>query len=160
MSKCTEWGCRNLQTTCLDCERVVCTKNLSPAQRWTSVTLALPEKRQPVLFCTKEEMFVGRYNGNNEWEIGCVPSTAYPCKDHVTDWAPRPDRPLQEDRKCKLVQFNDFGKLTYTCDEVRERFKRWKHEFMEYNRCDENDRMYKRFIEEIEEFLGRCRCTM
>lgn len=33
-TKCIEWGCRNLQTICLDCGRVVCTKTLPKAEDW------------------------------------------------------------------------------------------------------------------------------
>ena len=34
MSKCTESGCRNLQTICADCGRIVCTKKFPEPTGW------------------------------------------------------------------------------------------------------------------------------
>lgn len=49
MSKCHATGCRNLETVCKDCARVVCTKTLPPMQEWISVKDKYPKHGDDVL---------------------------------------------------------------------------------------------------------------
>lgn len=49
MSKCVQYGCRNLLTTCTDCGRMVCTATFSPPGQWISVKDALPDDESDVL---------------------------------------------------------------------------------------------------------------
>lgn len=34
MGECAKWGCRLIQTTCVTCGRVICTKCLPPMPEW------------------------------------------------------------------------------------------------------------------------------
>ncbi len=49
MTKCTDSGCRNLQTTCSDCGRTVCTKNFS--QIFINFT---NDELEEILMCLKQ----------------------------------------------------------------------------------------------------------
>jgi hypothetical protein len=61
---------------------------------------------------------------------------------------------------CKLRIFTiNVPPKDYTCDEVRELFPHWKEHFKKVNRCDEKDRHYINYCEEINSFLGQCKCT-
>ena len=44
MNECQISGCRELQTTCVTCGRVVCTKTFSAPGEWISVKDRLPEE--------------------------------------------------------------------------------------------------------------------
>ena len=47
MTECTKSGCRNLQTTCLTCGRVVCTATF-PSPEWISVDELPPKENELV----------------------------------------------------------------------------------------------------------------
>jgi hypothetical protein len=49
MSKCLKHECQYLQTTCVTCGRIVCTKALPKIQEWVSVKERSPPYRTPVL---------------------------------------------------------------------------------------------------------------
>ncbi len=46
MNKCLTHGCRNLQTTCIDCGRVVSTATFIKENEWISVKDRLPKDKQ------------------------------------------------------------------------------------------------------------------
>ncbi len=77
MSKCTISGCRNLQTACSDCGRVICTKIFLSPIEWTS----LDEKYcnviadQHYLITDGKIISMGQYVGCGLWScpafMGC-----------------------------------------------------------------------------------------
>lgn len=62
---------------------------------WISVKYSYPNIGQLVIFSSdKKNVFAGRYNGDEDWEIGCACILAYSQYDFsVTHWMPLPEPP-------------------------------------------------------------------
>lgn len=73
MKECRKRGCRNLQTTCIDCSRIVCSKIL-PAGGWISVNDSLPNDGQMIAVCVMSTQMgcVGRYCANEDERLPCL----------------------------------------------------------------------------------------
>lgn len=94
MTKCTISGCRDLETICKDCGRVVCTKIFLPPDEWISVQNELPKdiffghESPEVLVLNSWGIKVGRQFNCGEW----VDEHLYTI-DAVTHWMPLPKMP-------------------------------------------------------------------
>jgi hypothetical protein len=62
--------------------------------------------------------------------------------------------------KCKLSIFNAKTQAfeKFFCYDVRKLKKGWLEDFKNNNKCQENDRKYKEYLKEIDEFLDQCKC--
>jgi Protein of unknown function (DUF551) len=101
MNQCTISGCRYLQTTCISCGRIVCTKTLPEAGQWISVKERLPDECADVLlYCPiTKSVFVGflLYSLDNEpicYHILDLDESDESVKlDEVSHWMRRPENP-------------------------------------------------------------------
>jgi len=103
LTKCTESGCRNLETRCKDCGRCVCEKKF-PKSEWIGVEDRFPPNEDWVLVLCKGfffhiesplkqtpslRIFEGRFIRSWGWDLPF-------CGDkdvHVTHWMPLPTPP-------------------------------------------------------------------
>jgi hypothetical protein len=73
MTECLEKGCRNLQTTCVTCGRVVCTATF-PKDEWIKCSERLPEPSdghfcsEDVLIASPLWVMVGYLDGYKKWK--------------------------------------------------------------------------------------------
>jgi len=84
MSKCTISGCRNLQTVCNDCGRVVCTATFKSPNEWINVKDRLPEKDQKVIFYVldRELIYAGYFSIDNHRSL----SSGERFRENLDDW--------------------------------------------------------------------------
>ncbi len=66
MNECKIYGCRLLQTVCITCGRVVCTKTFPLVQEWISVKDQRLSPFQDVLLCADGKIVIG-------WDEACQP---------------------------------------------------------------------------------------
>lgn len=52
MSNCIKRGCRNLETVCEDCGRVVCKSNISYSLNWKHILASQPEQKRLIVHIT------------------------------------------------------------------------------------------------------------
>lgn len=102
MTPCEINGCRNLQTTCADCGRMVCEKILPKGEGWISVEDAFPENKQSVLcygcysydnedWNVYPSIYQANYLSIGYWEVVNEMS----CIMEVTHWMPLPKPPKE-----------------------------------------------------------------
>lgn len=93
MTPCTKRGCRNLETICKDCGRVVCKKTFQNGNSWISVKDRLPEEGELVLIHRSGERLSVDYMIDLSPE---PPAWACILDDEfakVTHWMPLPEKP-------------------------------------------------------------------
>ncbi len=96
MTECRIKGCRYLQTTCLTCGRVICTKTL-PTHEWISIKDKLPKKDEHVLVYGDDGVFRAYCDEDTQypsWQ--CYPIGSYAgdgCVYGITHWMPLPASP-------------------------------------------------------------------
>jgi hypothetical protein len=93
MTKCTDSGCRNLQTTCADCGRVVCTKTFTGPGEWISVKEKDSPPMRDVLLFVNGDIGVGWNESVQPEEIASYCSYQAIDSDEVTHWMPLPKTP-------------------------------------------------------------------
>ena len=94
--QCQISGCRQLQTICLTCGRVVCTKILPNPSEWISVKNRLPETDQNVLFFYDDKIHIGVFYGKSEKHNGILWQSyidGYNCIQDSEFWIPLPEIP-------------------------------------------------------------------
>jgi hypothetical protein len=96
MTKCTESGCRNLQTICADCGRIVCTKTFSAPGEWISVKDDIPIVGDIVLIFSTDRKF-GTMSGYREsidsWHSLIPTESRGYIVPYVKFWMPLPKPP-------------------------------------------------------------------
>lgn len=99
MKECTIRGCRNLQTTCVECGRIVCTKCL-PTSEWIKVSDKTPPNSRCVLIALyddrpKVEMYFVHMaeRMNEDWVCAESGVSLLGKARSVTHWMPLPDKP-------------------------------------------------------------------
>lgn len=93
MTKCTEFGCRNIEWKCADCGRVVMTGMLENMGEWRDVKDPPPDHEHVLVFDTQEGICRG-YVWGKDWThypLGSYASDG--CLFHVTHWMPLPKPP-------------------------------------------------------------------
>ncbi len=88
--KCLQRGCRNLETKCSDCGRIVNTATFKPiGTEWISVKDRLPPLDIKVLFCDTDGWMYTGYNAEDGFETACGEE----CGTKVAYWMPLPKLP-------------------------------------------------------------------
>lgn len=95
-NECRMYGCKYLQTTCLTCGRLVCTKTL-PTFEWISVQERLPSNGEELLMSYNNLVMGGMFsNGKFYHPSNCAHVKGY-ChcieQEGITHWMPLPSPP-------------------------------------------------------------------
>ena len=96
MNECNIKGCRNLQTTCIACGRLVIERILPPLLEWISVEDRLPNDDEAVLMCEmgrKGLPLIGWYEVEDVIPGFYIANSFQDARVHVTHWIPIPKPP-------------------------------------------------------------------
>ncbi len=104
MCECKIRGCRNVQTICIDCGRLICEKILPKGPEWIRVENEMPEEGQTVM-CYNGMVCTGFYQSEyypqerskKGWnlDISEEESTTFsPERYNITHWMPLPEPPI------------------------------------------------------------------
>lgn len=103
MNDCQIRGCRNLETRCKDCGRLVCEKTFNPHE-WISIQDEMPPKDEPFLGITtgkriemlewKERIINGENKGWFGFYCPCCCCNGH-CSDNFSLWMPLPESPKE-----------------------------------------------------------------
>ena len=97
MTKCTDSGCRNLQTTCADCGRVVCTKTFTAPGEWINIKDKLPDFYEKILVSCGGDIHLGRrIQGEEINPSGSILMSSSDGGTLVTHWKPLPKPPEEK----------------------------------------------------------------
>ncbi len=98
LCECHITGCRNLQTTCVSCGRIVCTSCLPKSMEWISVGDRLPENQQEILMTYNDFVMEGIYFKEKFYQIQTCEGDF--CEDTkqegITHWMPLPEPPMEK----------------------------------------------------------------
>jgi methionyl-tRNA synthetase len=103
MSDCQKIGCRNLQTTCVKCGRIVCEKILPTNRQWISIKNRQPEDINKKYFVITEygaDIATWYDNGDgteSKYWAKFIPGERFPLSVPVTHWMPLPEKPGDKD---------------------------------------------------------------
>ena len=95
MNECQNRGCRNLETKCKDCGRLVCDKTLAEVQEWISIEDRLPPTNFAVLTIDQfyKDVFCFGILSSDEEDFYNSSIFNIPPDFNVTHWMPLPKPP-------------------------------------------------------------------